>query len=101
MHWEYYAVRSPLWQTRLFTIDPAASIDHAGRDIVFSSEDMKESFYELYGYEFDEQPAHILQLSHRDIPYISLQEWCLQEMCESFVNKTSLYSEVFSLFTLY
>lgn len=105
MHWEYYAVRSPLWQTRLFTIDPAALIDHSGRDIVFSTEDMKESFYELYGYEFDEQPAHILQLSHRDIPYISLQEWCLQEMCESFVNKTSLYSEVFSLlhenFTLY
>jgi hypothetical protein len=98
MHWEYYAVRSPLWKTRLFTIDPAASLDHSCRDIVFSTEDMKESFYELYAYEFDEQPAHILQLSHRDIPYLSLHEWCLQEMCESFVNKTSLYSELFSLF---
>ena len=104
MHWEYYAVRSPLWQTRLFTIDPAALIDHSGRDIVFSTEDMKESFYELYGYEFDEQPAHILQLSHRDIPYLSLQEWCLQELrlqewCESFVNNASC--ELFSHFTLY
>ena len=119
MHWEYYAVRSPLWQTRLFTIDPAALIDHSGRDIVFSTEDMKESFYELYGYEFDEQPAHILQLSHRDIPYLSLQEWCLQEWClqelrlqewclqelrlqewcESFVNNASC--ELFSHFTIY
>jgi hypothetical protein len=96
MNWEYYAMRSPLWQSRL---PPNCTIDHVKREIVFQqadfcadadanaadadanaadADDIKENFYALYGLDFDEQPVDIIQMSHKDIPFSSLKEWCQQ-----------------------
>jgi hypothetical protein len=63
-HWEYYAMRSPLWYSRLTSLN--GSIDHVKKEIVFLDDDAKEQFYELYGYEFDEQTKSILDMSHKD-----------------------------------
>lgn len=72
-HWEYYASSAPLWQRRLLT--HLGSIDDEKKELIFPSDDLKEAFYELYGYEFDEQPKEIVDMSHRNIPIISLAEW--------------------------
>ena len=63
-HWEYYAMRSPLWYSRLTSLN--GSIDHLKKEIVFLDDDEKEEFYQLYGYEFDEQSKSILDMSHKD-----------------------------------
>lgn len=63
-HWEYYAMRSPVWYSRLTSLN--GSIDHIKKEIVFLDDDEKEEFYQLYGYEFDEQTKHILDMSHKD-----------------------------------
>ena len=72
-HWEYYAMRSPLWYSRLTSLN--GSIDHVKKEIVFLDDDAKEQFYELYGYEFDEQTKSILDMSHKDILPITIKEW--------------------------
>ena len=71
-HWEYYAMRSPLWYSRLTSLN--GSIDHVKKEIVFLDDDEKEQFYELYGYEFDEQSENILDKSHKDILSITIKE---------------------------
>jgi len=75
-HWEYYAMRSPLWLSRL---PKECSIDHLKREIVFPSaavanaddadddDVIKEQFYELYGYELDEQSKEVMDMSHKEI----------------------------------
>ena len=76
-HWEYYAMRSPLWLSRL---PKECSIDHMKREIVFHSADadaaddaddaadeIKEQFYELYGYELDEQSKEVMDMSHKEL----------------------------------
>ena len=63
-HWEYYAMRSPLWYSRLIALN--GSIDDIKKEIVFLDDDSKEQFYELYGYEFDEQTKSIIDMSHKD-----------------------------------
>ena len=63
-HWEYYAMRSPLWYSRLTALN--GSIDHLKKEIVFLDDDEKEQFYQLYGYEFDEQTKSIIDMSHKD-----------------------------------
>jgi len=77
-HWEYYAMRSPLWLSRL---PKECSIDHMKREIVFPSLDndddddiIKEQFYELYGYELDEQSKEVMDMSHKELLPSSLLE---------------------------
>lgn len=80
-HWEYYAMRSPLWLSRL---PKECSIDHLKREIVFPSlddnadaDDIKEQFYELYGYELDEQSKEVMDMSHKEIwpASSSINDW--------------------------
>jgi hypothetical protein len=80
-HWEYYAMRSPLWLSRL---PKECSIDHLKREIVFPSlddnadaDDIKEQFYELYGYELDEQSKEVMDMSHKEIwpASYSINDW--------------------------
>ena len=80
-HWEYYAMRSPLWLSRL---PKECSIDHLKREIVFPSPDadadddeIKEQFYELYGYELDEQSKEVMDMSHKEIwpASSSIKDW--------------------------
>ena len=52
-HWEYYAYDTPIWRER-FEMH-GAYICHDNETVMFSDENKMEEFYELYGYEPDEQ----------------------------------------------
>ena len=60
-HWEYYAMGAPLWQKRLTT--GGGVVNHVTKQIEFPTEELKEAFYELYGYEFDELPKEVQAMS--------------------------------------
>lgn len=96
-HWEYYAMGSPLWKKRLEQFN--GTIDHKQRKIVFK-EDIdndnninEELFYEEYGYELDEQPKDIQNLSHQDLEKKSWKDWYFNV----FENSSSLDSQLQSL----
>ena len=82
-HWEYYAaIGCPLWQERLKKC--GGITDHDKQAIIFPSdkdkdededETNKEQFYNLYAYEFDEQPKNIQMMSHCELVKQKWQEW--------------------------
>jgi len=73
-HWEYYAANGcPLWFSRVEKF--GGSFDHDKKEIVFPSDVNKERFYDLYAYEFDEQPRYIWTMSHSNLVERKWQEW--------------------------
>ena len=76
-HWEYYATNGyPLWQERLKNC--GGSLDHEKKVIIFPNDDddiNKDRFYNLYAYEFDEQPNEIQMMSHCDLKKRTWHEW--------------------------
>lgn len=56
-HWEYYAFYSPIWEDRI--IEHNGTINHDLKRITFLCDEKQEDFYQLYGYEPDEQKKHI------------------------------------------
>ena len=100
-HWEYYAMRSPLWLSRL---PKECSIDHLKREIVFPSlddnadadaDDIKEQFYELYGYELDEQSKEVMDMSHKEIwpASYSINDWFADTNANASSNLFALVEE--------
>ena len=59
-NWEFYTKNTPCWIQRLHIFKASFSTDNK---IVFENDDMLEEFYELYGYEPDEQSKKIQQQS--------------------------------------
>ena len=96
-HWEYYACGGsaprpptfnggsdksidvgeysgcPLWCSRLAKCN--GTLNHSIQDIVFPDDEFKEQFYNLYAYEFDEQPKEIQMMSHCDLRKNTWQYW--------------------------
>jgi len=79
-HWEYYAANGcPLWRERLEKCH--GTLDHIKQTIIFPRDDIndsdtdKEQFYNLYAYEFDEQPKEIQRMSHCDLKKNTWKEW--------------------------
>ena len=67
-HWEYYASFSPVWLERINRFN--GQINHVTRKVVFIEEpddDLMQEFYELYGYEPDEQKTETQNKSVIDI----------------------------------
>ena len=60
-HWEYYAYDTPIWKER-FEMH-GAYICHDNETVIFSDENKMEEFYELYGYEPDEQKLEVQEKS--------------------------------------
>jgi len=58
-HWEFFALRSPLWAKRFAACGGTA--DEEGMGIVFPDDDSEERFYEEYNYEPDEQSKEVQQ----------------------------------------
>lgn len=54
-HWLYYASFSPIWSKRIEEFGGKRT----EKKIVFHNDDKEEDFYELYGYEPDEQKREI------------------------------------------
>jgi hypothetical protein len=59
--WEYYAYRSPIWKERMDKYGGVAN--DGGKTVEFADEDMEEEFYDMYGYDLDEQPRHIQNMA--------------------------------------
>ena len=67
MHWEYYAYKTPFWRE---IIDKyGGSINEEMRTVEFKDDSM-DLFYNLYGYELDEQPLYLQNMSLDCIDYI-------------------------------
>jgi hypothetical protein len=73
-HWEYYAMRSPLWLSRLEKF--GGQVNHQTKKIEFSTEKGEEEFYNLYAYEFDELPKEVQAMSMEKIEKTDGKEWC-------------------------
>jgi hypothetical protein len=74
-HWLYYASFTPLWEKRISKYN--GDIDHKKREVSFKDDDNLENFYELYGYDVDEQPRELFdKISHTSIlPKSSINEF--------------------------
>lgn len=59
-YWEYLANETPYWR-EVFETWGVVSFDSKTKRIVFDTEEHEEGFYQLYGYEIDEQPVEVLQ----------------------------------------
>jgi hypothetical protein len=71
-HWEYYASFSPIWAQRITQFK--GKIDHINKKVVFIEEpddDLMQEFYELYGYEPDEQKKEVQDKSIIDIEKVN------------------------------
>lgn len=58
-NWLYYASGSPLWKQRIEC--HTGIIDYDQKCVRFDCDDNEEAFYNIYGYEPDEQPCEIMQ----------------------------------------
>jgi hypothetical protein len=72
-HWEYYASFSPLWRERIDKL--GGKLNSEKRIIEYENEDIEELFYEKYGYELDEQPKEIHDMSLKNIEKSSGNKW--------------------------
>jgi hypothetical protein len=77
-NWEYYASRSPLWKERMLEYN--ATIDDSLKHVTFEDDVDHDSFYDLYGYEPDEQPLNLLaKITHvNPVVQMSLREFCVK-----------------------
>jgi hypothetical protein len=55
--WLYYTGNTPIWKKGIDEF--RGTLDHEQRIVQFPSETMEEEFYNLYGYEPDEQPKDV------------------------------------------
>jgi hypothetical protein len=55
-NWLHYCIKTPLWQQRIQTYGGNIKVDGT---VTFDTEENEESFYDIYGYEPDEQSATI------------------------------------------
>ena len=82
LHWEYYASGVPLWSQRIQ--ECSGVTNHEKREIVFPDDDdiddMEERFYKYYGFELDEQPKEVQNLSLHFIYPLNWKVW----LCEVF-----------------
>ena len=70
-HWEFHSRNTPLWKERMAAY--CATFD--GKEIRFPDDDKLEAFYELYGYEPDEQPHETQSKGIGDIASESWEGW--------------------------
>ena len=73
LHWEYYAMGCPLWKGRLEEF--SGTLDHEKKEIEFPGEDSLDTFYEKYGFDFDEQPKEVQDMSLINIEQSDWSEW--------------------------
>lgn len=70
-HWEYYASRSPFWREIIEKYN--GKICEETRTLKFADDENLEEFYNLYGYELDEQSIIVQNMSLCDIPKIGIE----------------------------
>jgi hypothetical protein len=81
--WLYYASFSPLWNSRILKYNGV--IDEKNKKIVFDDDDIDE-FYDVYGYEPDEQTA--------DVENKTIQDIRKERTWQSFYKKHNIHGVV-------
>ena len=56
-NWMYYCYNTPIWNSRFVKYN--GKQNHEKKIVEFTNDDYEEDFYNLYGYEFDEQPIDV------------------------------------------
>jgi hypothetical protein len=87
-NWEYYAYDTPLWRERFN--EYGCKKDDNKQEVVFASDDSKETFYEKYGLEPDEQTKTTQNTFITHYKYIPIQTF-FSEMWS--YNSEVLYSD--------
>lgn len=89
-NWEYYASRSPIWARRISKYN--GKFCNETNRLLFENDSDLENFYELYGYEFDEQSLQVQELSLLEIKKISSINW-IDSIYSSIHNSCKFYKE--------
>jgi len=90
-HWEYYASKTPFWRDIIEKYN--GKICEQTRSVNFEDDEKLEEFYNIYGYEFDEQPITVQNMSLCDISKIDFKN------NEGFDNSVLVeFSDKFSIF---
>tara|TARA_B100001769_G_scaffold269134_1_gene258555 strand:- start:1339 stop:2550 length:1212 start_codon:yes stop_codon:yes gene_type:complete len=69
--WEYYTKNTPCWCDRFNKFKASF-----GTKLIFENDDLLEKFYELYGYEPDEQNKEIQNQAIGALEPINCNKWC-------------------------
>ena len=72
-HWEYYIHQSPLWINRIEKYK--GKPNHDKKEIDWENEDDMQEFYKYYGYELDEVPQEIQNMSLKAISKENWKKW--------------------------
>jgi hypothetical protein len=89
-NWEYYASHMPIWEKRIKQC--GGKICDDTKKVIFENDTNYEKFYELYGYEFDEQSLEIQDMSLLNIDKKTPIEWIERIQCIQI--KTSIEMEM-------
>jgi hypothetical protein len=71
--WEQFVFNTPFWVDKFHTY--GATYDVSRKCVCFPDDDVCEEFYDLYGYEPDEQPRDVCDKSLGPIPSTSWKTW--------------------------
>lgn len=72
-NWEYYTSNIPIWKRRILKYN--GKYCNKTQKVIFENDYDLENFYELYGYEFDEQSLQIQNLSLLEIKKLPSMNW--------------------------
>jgi len=73
-HWEYYAHRTPYWREIIDNYE--GEICEETRSIRFNDDEKTEAFYNIYGYELDEQSLTVQNMSLSKLDIKSVVTGC-------------------------
>jgi hypothetical protein len=90
-NWLYYASFSPIWLTRIN--EHWGTINHTDKTVTFSDDDNQDEFYDLYGYEPDEQ---LREVQDRFTHLMDYNQMSVQEFCRRFGARSDTI-DMFSL----
>lgn len=71
--WLYDAYNTPIWLERFKKHN--AIQDHKKKTVIFSSEDCEERFYQLYGYDPDEEPIRSTSNAFKEVSIVGYKKW--------------------------
>ena len=72
-NWEYYASASPIWKNRILKYN--GKFCNESKRIIFENDSDLEEFYQIYGYDFDEQSLQVQELSLLEIEQLPVINW--------------------------
>jgi hypothetical protein len=80
---EYYTGKCPYWNKKIKSFG-GELCDNSGK-VIFQNETDKEKYYQLYCYDFEDQPKELIAMSHK---HIEKQSWT--NLVESFSDNNNL-----------